>query len=100
MKNIQSDDIAGTYLVKTQSKELNLIESTDELKEHEIKEIDFSDEDNHLFESSSEAPSNHSHQQLIRFEYHVLYHISYAVPYLCFNAYKSSMFYSKIVSDF
>lgn len=28
--------------------------------------------------------------QLMNFEYHLLYHISYGVPYLAFNAYKSS----------
>lgn len=28
--------------------------------------------------------------QTLNFEYHILYHISYGVPYLSFNAYKSS----------
>lgn len=35
------------------------------------------------------VPSN---LELLRFEYHVLYHISYGVPYLSFNAYKSGSF--------
>lgn len=28
---------------------------------------------------------------LVKFEYHVLYHISYAVPYLCFTGIKSGI---------
>lgn len=35
--------------------------------------------------------STHS-KELLSFEYHVLYHLNYAVPYLCFNAHKSSEF--------
>lgn len=31
-------------------------------------------------------------KELLSFEYHVLYHLSYAVPYICFNANKSSEF--------
>lgn len=31
-------------------------------------------------------------KQILKFEYHVLYHLSYAVPYLSFNAYDSSNF--------
>lgn len=48
----------------------------------------FEEESNLAYEekSSGKTPTN----EPIQFEYHVLYHISYAVPYLCFNAYRSS----------
>lgn len=36
------------------------------------------------------SPSQDHNDRLIKFEYHVLYHLSYAVPYLCFNAFHSS----------
>lgn len=81
----QNDDIGGKYLVKTQSISLSLDGGMNE-------EQNAFEEDLQL---SFETPVNHCHnEQLIKFEYHVLYHISYAVPYLCFNAYKSSMFTS------
>lgn len=50
----------------------------------------FEEEDGLSVDSSCEVSSNPIAEQLLRFEYHVLYHISYAVPYLCFNAYKCS----------
>lgn len=37
-------------------------------------------------------PSQNHNERLIKFEYHVLYHLSYAVPYLCFNAFNPSEF--------
>lgn len=46
-----------------------------------------------------ESSGNCSQCQLIKFEYHVLYHISYAVPYLCFNAYKSSKIHIRVFCE-
>lgn len=34
-------------------------------------------------------------QELMTFEYHILYHLSYAVPYLSFNAHKCGRFRMK-----
>lgn len=70
-------------------------------KNDECKQIEHFEEENGLsFESPSEVPLNRIvKEQPIKFEYHVLYHLSYAVPYLCFNAYKSSKFSVRIVSN-
>lgn len=54
-------------------------------KNDEIYEFE---EENRLSFASPTNPT--PKKQLIKFEYHVLYHMSYAVPYLCFNGYKSS----------
>lgn len=66
-------------------------EPSDEQTESDGRGNDFEEINDQFIDLSSERPLDQSHQQLIRFEYHVLYHISYAVPYLCFNAFKSSM---------
>lgn len=89
----QNDDIGGTYLVKNKTIPLKLSENSNSshLNENQEKFTDYMDQ--YLSETASESSANCSQCQLIRFEYHVLYHISYGVPYLCFNAYKSSMFF-------
>lgn len=89
----KNDEIGGTYLVKNETKAIKLNETS------EICECDDNESDNftdymnqNSAESACESSADCSQTQLIKFEYHVLYHISYAVPYLCFNAYKSSRF--------
>lgn len=88
-KNIQNDDIAGSYLVKKSLLWLAIDEETDENNGRDVKEDDLLS-----YESPAKETVNHDAKpkQLIKFEYHVLYHMSYAVPYLCFNAHKSSRF--------
>lgn len=62
---------------------------------HKSQENEFQEEIGLSFESPSEIALNRSNrEQLVKFEYHVLYHISYSVPYLCFNAYRSSKYYT------
>lgn len=59
----------------------------DEKYEDETTEFNFTEDSN---ESVDNLQKHEKCQRLIKFEYHVLYHLSYAVPYLCFNAHDSS----------
>lgn len=79
--------------MKIQSIALNTNKPSDEPNDNDSIECDFEEVNNYMVDASSEPPINQSDRQLIRFEYHVLYHISYGVPYLCFNAFKSSMLF-------
>lgn len=80
----QNDDICGLYLRKRAYVELCLSEDV------ESEDVEFAEEEM-LSPVNCESVSNlDSSKQLLSFEYHVLYHLSYAVPYLCFNATKSS----------
>lgn len=86
----QNDEIGGTYLVKSKTMALNLSENSNGSSSDE-NQAEFTDSMEHDWrETACESSGNGSRGQPIKFEYHVLYHISYAVPYLCFNAYKSS----------
>lgn len=91
-KNTQNDDIAGVYLVKKNVLWLPIDDDTDGNNEKDGK--DLTEDDLLSYESPAKQTFNHDAKpkQLIKFEYHVLYHMSYAVPYLCFNAHKSSRF--------
>lgn len=88
---------------KTKTISLPIDELPNERNGHKSQENEFQEEIGLSFESPSEIVLNRSNrEQLVKFEYHVLYHISYSVPYLCFNAYRSSKFYtnnSNCISD-
>ncbi|XP_031619713.1 ubiquitin-like-conjugating enzyme ATG10 isoform X2 [Contarinia nasturtii] len=85
-----NNEVSGTYLTKTISLPFAIEGGSNEIIERTIQPPNkFEEEDYLSFESPSQA-SNSITKQLLKFEYHVLYHISYAVPYLCFNAYKSN----------
>lgn len=87
--NIQNDDVSGTYLVKTNFVLLTIDKVADDDNGKDAS--DFKEQDQLSYESSSDVGLNHdANTQLIKFDYHVLYHINYGVPYLCFNAHKSS----------
>lgn len=90
----QNDDIGGTYLVKNKTMALKLSEKSNSSNFNENEETFTDYMDQNISETACESSANCTQCQLIKFEYHVLYHISYAVPYLCFNAYKSSTFIS------
>lgn len=93
-KKFQHDDVAGIYLLKTKTISLPIDDLPNEKNGHKYQENEFQEEIELSFESPSEIAINRSNrEQLVKFEYHVLYHISYSVPYLCFNAYRSSKFY-------
>lgn len=77
--------------MKTNTRACKLVESN----QNDDTCIDCMDE--YSIEIACESLSPCPQTQLIKFEYHVLYHISYAVPYLCFNAYKSSMFENSLI---
>lgn len=78
---------------KTKTISLPIDELPNERNGHKSQENVFQEEIGLSFESPSEIALNCSNrEQLVKFEYHVLYHISYSVPYLCFNAYRSSNF--------
>lgn len=71
---------------------LTIDEETNESSENDGN--DLKEDDLLSYESPAKETFDHDAKpkQLIKFEYHVLYHMSYAVPYLCFNAHKSSRF--------
>lgn len=83
--------MSGTYLVKTKTLSLSTEDDLEESVPSTLIE-DFEEDWRLAEETPSEVSQlNHSRkEELIKFEYHVLYHLSYAVPFLCFNAYKSS----------
>lgn len=89
---IQNDDIGGKYLVKSEMK----VVSNKKYIENSIDALDNNfDEESNLSQDSQMVDSllkQDPNERLIKFEYHVLYHLSYAVPYLCFNAFDSSKF--------
>lgn len=78
---------------KSMSLDINGAESNLKINGQLDNNSGFEEENCLSYETQSSVGTNHDHsKELVKFEYHVLYHISYAVPYLCFNAYKSSNF--------
>lgn len=73
-------------MTKTKTIQVEKRSKSTEFSEQLFEEL-ISDKDDGQQSSSTES------KELLRIEYHVLYHISYAVPYLCFNAYTSSKFW-------
>lgn len=87
---LQSKDIGETYITKKEAKSisLELIETDTQTDGEYIDDIEHNICDNVDPSACNELEHN---TQLISFVYHVLYHRSYGVPYLCFNAYKSGI---------
>lgn len=61
-------------------------------KDVDSDDMEFAEEQNLSSNNCETARNSDDSKELLSFEYHVLYHLNYAVPYLCFNATKSSKF--------
>lgn len=85
----QNTDTCGTYLRKTAFVELCLHRDA-ELDDMEFAEEQSLSNDSPPISCGKPVTKSDESRELLSFEYHVLYHLSYAVPYLCFNATKSS----------
>lgn len=96
MTLLQNTDVGGVYLLK---KCKTLINLKNEDSKIQAIYLDNFDEDSTMLNSAHERNeiselNNVNNSMLMNFEYHVLYHLSYAVPYLCFNANKSGILIS------
>lgn len=90
-----------TYLVKKVSRSVSLAPNNTNLAEEVFNFEDISGVDEISCPDDAAAVINiDNNQQILNFEYHVLYQISYGVPYLSFNAYKSGIYLSSCIRCF
>lgn len=66
----------------------NVIAEVDLIAKDQTGEVSFSEDDD-VAESVTNTHCD-GRKELVSLEFHVLYHLSYAVPYICFNVHKSS----------
>lgn len=92
---LQTKEVGGTFLRKHVTTEINV--------KHDLGDATIlieaeNSEDESTYEPEEDAGKYQNQavndtKILIKFDYHILYHMSYAVPYLCFNAFKSGNFF-------
>lgn len=90
---MQTNEVGGTFLRKQVTIEINVkndSKNTDgslEIEDSENEPIELEEDTGKYQNETVNDP-----KILIKFDYHVLYHLSYAVPYLCFNGFRSGNF--------
>lgn len=82
--SFQNNEPCGTYLCKKFVTEINFEE------EEQSDDVDF-EEDIAIVHNDFKSTLTNI-KELVSFDFHVLFHLSYGVPYICFNVYKSSKF--------